>query len=244
MAGTDNIRKPAADGACDGNGPPAARGAFAAIRRFLGEEEGGRGQALVEFSLAFPLQLLLTFGILQLLLLYISALVTDYAAFRAARAAVVQPRMEWAEASAHQAARIVLSPLAHTGPSASETLRIPGWGALEGSDRADERVRVRLAFDPDDVDLTATVEWNQELVFPVVDRLLAFLYSLRGEAPGAAFGESYAVYADFDDAPSPVDSPDAPRLRRIGDRYFYVVVQDCTLYARQGTSPARHIHGL
>jgi Flp pilus assembly protein TadG len=50
---------------------------------------GGEGQAMIEFALAFPLQLFLTFGIMQLILIYVSTLLVNFAAYRACRAAVV-----------------------------------------------------------------------------------------------------------------------------------------------------------
>lgn len=46
------------------------------------------GAAMVEFALAFPLQLLFTLGIMQLALLYIGHQVTTYSAFVAARTAL------------------------------------------------------------------------------------------------------------------------------------------------------------
>ncbi len=53
----------------------------------LGDDEDG--QALTEFILIFPLQLFITLCIMQLSLLYTAKLVVNYAAFNAARAAVV-----------------------------------------------------------------------------------------------------------------------------------------------------------
>jgi len=55
--------------------------------RDLGDDEDG--QALTEFILIFPLQLFITLCIMQLSLLYSAKLVVNYAAFNAARAAVV-----------------------------------------------------------------------------------------------------------------------------------------------------------
>ncbi len=53
----------------------------------LGDDEGG--QALTEFILIFPLQLFITLCIMQLSLIYTARLVVNYAAFNAARAAIV-----------------------------------------------------------------------------------------------------------------------------------------------------------
>ncbi len=53
----------------------------------LGDDEDG--QALTEFILIFPLQLFITLCIMQLSLLYTAKLVVNYAAFNAARAAIV-----------------------------------------------------------------------------------------------------------------------------------------------------------
>ncbi|BBB32321.1 hypothetical protein TTHT_0753 [Thermotomaculum hydrothermale] len=53
----------------------------------LGDDEDG--QALTEFILIFPLQLFITLCIMQLSLIYTARLVVNYAAFNAARAAIV-----------------------------------------------------------------------------------------------------------------------------------------------------------
>ncbi len=53
----------------------------------LGDDEDG--QALTEFILIFPLQLFITLCIMQLSLIYTAKLVVNYAAFNAARAAIV-----------------------------------------------------------------------------------------------------------------------------------------------------------
>jgi len=73
---------------------PAAAGGGAA-RRPAGRarRRGARGQALTEFILVFPLFLLLLLGVVQLSLVSFAQQTVHFAAFSAARAAIVRPCM-------------------------------------------------------------------------------------------------------------------------------------------------------
>jgi len=48
------------------------------------------GQTLVEFAIAFPIQILITLGIMQLAMIFVAKQVVNYAAFIAARAELVK----------------------------------------------------------------------------------------------------------------------------------------------------------
>ncbi len=177
---------------------------FASLMRdFLADEgEGGRGVAMVEFALAFPLQLFITFGLMQLIFLFVAELVSNFAAVRAARTLIVNieddPLME---ARARETAAMVLAPLAGRslgadGPAAV----VPGWGELRGADIAYSKVYVEVERDVLEGREGGTglirvkLIWYQELMFPFVDRLLALLYnaderdSLFGDAEVTVFG--------------------------------------------------------
>lgn len=163
---------------------------FDKFKSFLRDDDSG--QALVEFALIFPLQLIFTFGLMQLMFLMISSLVVNYAAFRVARTAAVYgcDHAAGEELAFHNsdrqaanatpingapcltAARIILSPLAWTNTTTKGRLDVPGWGGMRGTDAAVMTVAARRdnAGNRVRVDLT----FYQELIFPFVDSL--FMY--------------------------------------------------------------------
>ncbi len=219
------------------------------------KDAGGRGQAMVEFAIAFPLQLFITFGIMQLILLYVSALMVNYAAFRACRAAVVtnwdvngDGEVDAADmiANARVAAQIVLAPLA--GRSLEDADRgpvvtIPGWGnELKNSDLSYAKALVHEVDAENPYDITIVVEFDQELYFPLVDRLFAlFLKSADAPSSQKVFGdedEGFSGTTYSDRTPVYGDS-ERGRIRKVGGAYHYVIVRECTMYAGKGFNPRR-----
>ena len=112
------------------------------------------GSAAVEFAIAFPLQLFISFGLMQLALVAVATLMVNYASFVAARAALVGE-------DPARAALVALSPLGGTvnpaeaghpnvapGNPFEAGLRVPGWGVLRGSAQALHKVHVRVNDDP------------------------------------------------------------------------------------------------
>lgn len=111
------------------------------------------GQTLVEFAIAFPIQLFVTMGIIQLSMIFMAKQVVNYAAFAAARAELVKQE----DTDAGMAAAIVCTAIA--GPTTKADNRVtreeypliqlPGWGLLmppppaarRVSDPGDELVR-------------------------------------------------------------------------------------------------------
>ena len=94
-----------------------------------GRSEHGRtgGQVIVEYAIVFPVILLVTFLIIQLAQLFVAKQVVSYAAFCAARAAIVGEDYD-------AAAVLVCSPIAGpTGVGAGTTFTLPGWGPVRGS---------------------------------------------------------------------------------------------------------------
>ena len=95
-----------------------------------------RAQALVEYALIFPLQLMMTLAIIQLAHSFVAKQVLDYAAFCGARAAVVGLSYE----DSLRAAAVPISRIA--GPSGviePDDIVIPGWGLLRRSGAAIEK---------------------------------------------------------------------------------------------------------
>jgi hypothetical protein len=131
-----------------------------------------KGQALVEFALMFPLQLLVTFIILQLAFLHVAGQVVHYAAFAAARAELVGE-------SAENAAEAICTPVAGIRDLGAGTVPVhyPGWGDLDRSEISRERTSVEvvtpLSADQEFVEVTVTC--NVELIFPVASRIVSWI---------------------------------------------------------------------
>ena len=95
-----------------------------------------RGQAVVEYAIVFPVQLMLTLAIIQLAHIFVAKQVLEYAAFCGARAALV-------DADYERAAYIPISAIAGTsGVSSSDDITLPGWGTLRKSGAAEQKTEV------------------------------------------------------------------------------------------------------
>ena len=149
------------------------------------------GQAMTEFAVAFPIQLLMTLGIIQLSLIIVGAIVVNYAAEAAARAVLVGE-------DPHRAASLICSSIAGSTSAggADEPLRVPGWGQMPRSQQALAKTRVDV-FTPlyfggapsgldevqplrgDNNTIEVTVEHDFELIIPVVDTMGAFVFGGR-----------------------------------------------------------------
>ena len=130
------------------------------------------GQAVVEFAMIFPVQLLVTLIILQLAFLYVASQVVSYAAFAAARAELVGE-------SAEDAADAICTPVAGIRDLSAmgPPIQYPGWGNLDRSDISRERTSVEiltpLSADAQFVEVTVTC--NVELIFPVANRIVSWI---------------------------------------------------------------------
>ena len=111
------------------------------------------GQTLVEFAIAFPIQLFITLGIMQLAMIFVAKQVVNYSAFVAARAEVVREELRdylvevegmteadadnQIDAAAGTAAAMVCGGIAGNGDETGrvtdtefEPIELPGWGFL------------------------------------------------------------------------------------------------------------------
>ncbi len=140
------------------------------------------GQAIVEFAIAFPIQLLIMLSIMQLALIYVGNQVVTYSAYQAARSAAVAGSYADAEERAHRAAALICSPI--TGPTIRGSnvghgdirhaaIELPGWGELPGSgvsSRLKTHVSALNFLPPNEIE--ATVTHYYELTLPVVGFLI------------------------------------------------------------------------
>ena len=157
------------------------------MRKLLGQLASRRGQALSEFAVAFPLQLLITLGIIQLSLIIVGAIVVDYAAEAAARAVLVGE-------DPHQAAALVCSQIAGSTSRGAigQGISVPGWGVLPRSAQSLQKTHVNVTrplyvggsgpldetqpLHADTATIEAYVHHDFELIIPVVDLLGSFVF--------------------------------------------------------------------
>jgi hypothetical protein len=207
-------------------------------REFWRDDEGS-GQALSEFAIAFPLQLFITFGLMQMILISIANLCVNYASYRACRAAIVGE-------DKHLAAAIVLAPLAGKSIDAEDLekygmITVPGWGPLRGSDVAQAKTLVEEVTTKEDKDLTVVVEFDYELIFPVVDTLYAaFFRSDEAEETETAFGQldesaEAQPYLQRMLNYNHVSKDYARgRIRKVGGANHLTIARECTMYRQYG----------
>lgn len=123
-----------------------------------------KGQAVVEYAIVFPIQLLFTLAIIQLAHVFVAKHLVSYAAFAGARAALVNE-------SAEDAAALVMSAVA--GPAGGEfedKITVPGWGDLprSGAARLKTEVEIIDRIDDDGIPVvTCNVEHLYQLTIPV-----------------------------------------------------------------------------
>ncbi len=159
-----------------------------------GDQEG---QAVVEFAVVFPFQILITLLILQIAFLYVAGHVVNYAAFAAARAELVGE-------SAEEAAEAICTPIAGITDLGTgvEPIHYPGWGDLDRSDISRERTSVNILtpLSADQRFVEVDVNCDVELIFPVANRIVSWIplmpdesYGEVGEIPHVAVTASHRL---------------------------------------------------
>ncbi len=177
------------------------------LRRLAGETESG--QAMVEFVLVFPMQLLLTLAIIQFAFLLHAHLVVYQAAFLGARAAAVsdlmEPRISAEEAAKRVVARTVAvltasgdGPLGD-GISPPHALDWPArggrWGFEPERQRQAYALLRRVTVTPTDVSsnpdgyVSCDVEFDYLLSVPVANSMIR----LFSPAPGPGQYKTFRV---------------------------------------------------
>lgn len=154
-----------------------------------------RGSVLAETALALPLLLFLIFAVVQFALVWTARQTVAYAAYCAARAALVFPcsSENEKEDAARDAAEIALSwmSLADAGSIAGRT-SIPGWGDIPGSGTVRARSDVKIVSDPygggwlngeDSPAVAAIVRFKFPLMIPGMGVAKAIANFAAGTAP-------------------------------------------------------------
>jgi len=179
------------------------------------------GQAMLEFVLVFPVQLLITLGIIQFALMKTGQITVNHAAFAAARAVLVADSAGrsggGAQADAEDAARIVMSAVAGTTRSRAggRSYDIPGWGKLHRSYAASEKTRVQIFSQEGDV--AVEVSHDFELSVPVINDFFAFPW------------EGFLGYPASGTSPYPDWAARKALARRYGGQPHLVFKETCTL---------------
>ena len=123
-----------------------------------------RGQAVVEYAIVFPIQLMLTLAIIQVAHVFVAKHVVSYAAYCGARAELVGE-------SAEDAAALALSAVAGPSGADGETkISVPGWGELPRSGAARLKTEVYVEDTTDDEGVAVVVcnvDHLYELTIPV-----------------------------------------------------------------------------
>lgn len=104
------------------------------------------GQAVVEYAIVFPVQLLLTLTIIQLAHLFIARQVLEYGAFCAARAVLVGVDPVEAQRAAIIPISAIAGPTGATTSDSSAAIVIPGWTGPTMSDAVYRKLRDDLEW--------------------------------------------------------------------------------------------------
>lgn len=163
-----------------------------------------RGTVLMECLLALPLLVTLIFSIVQFSLIWYAQLMTHYAAYNAARAALVYHPAEYRDDEGTsgnpggfletkgvcwEAACRTLAAVSSSPEGGSSAFGIPGWWSAEpipSSSHIENQVRIDPA---ESLELTnapavkVTVAFDCPLVVPVIGRMLAYFDRIEEVAP-------------------------------------------------------------
>lgn len=129
----------------------------------------------MEFVLAFPLVLTLLLGCMQIAHLWLARQVVQYAAFCAARAALVS-RMESEEykEAGRQAAEQACAWIVVGQAAGEPEKRIPGWGTIPGTGAIGRKTKVTVEK-LGSWNVKATVQFDFALVMPIAGPIIGWL---------------------------------------------------------------------
>ncbi len=153
-----------------------------------------KGTALMEFVLIMPIFCFTIFCIIQLSLVCMAKQLTHYAAYSAARAAIVYNPAEYSDGGkfysnkgvVHRAACTALSWLGQM-PGGPNRLNVPGWGEVPGSGYISQQVFIdpnRSEIFTDVPAVKVTVVFRYPLHIPFAGSIIGY-FNAGGKADGA-----------------------------------------------------------
>ena len=174
-----------------------------------------RGSVMMETVLILPWFLLVVFGVVQFSFLWVARLMTDYAAFCAARAALVynpaDAACDKATNVSYRAARQVLAWMSFSQPYTrdGDAPTVPGWGTIPLSDAIDDQLTVTVedcgggkGF------VTATVRFEFPLFVPVVSTLVPKMGKRKGSGlPSVPISSSCTLPRPWETKTWPLRTP-------------------------------------
>ena len=131
------------------------------------------GVVTLEFVLAFPLILTLIMACMQFAHIWMGKQVVHYAAFCAARAALVCERSEW-QGAGQQAAEQVCAWVVNGMTEGETDKTIPGWGEIPGSGGVGRKTRVTVDL-VGEWNVKAVVEHDFALIIPIAGPMIGWL---------------------------------------------------------------------
>ena len=191
------------------------------------------GTVTMEFVLVMPILVFLIFGIIQLSLVCLARQLTHYAAYSAARTAIVHHPDDFSDNGkfhadrgvVHEAACMVLAWLGQL-PGGPDRLRIPGWGEIPGSGYIRQQVSIdasRSALLTDVRGVKVTVQFRYPLLIPFAGQLIAYF---------AGGGSSDWTFAGL----VPSDMASVIGGRKIGGVPYILLYDSCVLTCPWDTS--------
>lgn len=193
------------------------------------------GQSMVEFLIAFPLVLITVLGIVQVSLLAQTKLFVEYAAFNAARVAIVQPDNP---EDITEAARLSMTPVSPRIDAMAGMAIIPDavrtFAGIAGDAAAlllryayaRQLTDAKIVTNPAqaDDDITVHVDYLALLTIPVVNKIIG--------TRGSGLLQTLAGYTGADDGW--INTVSAI----IGTDYFYPVSSETTLTIEEFSAPS------
>ena len=150
------------------------------------------GSVLMEAILCLPVLLLLSLGVAQFAHIWLCRTMVHYAAFSAARAALVASNGTETEQAFH-AAKAVCAPIAYFDPAGNGDLTLPGIGEVSGSGavgKTDNGILEVTAQVNNSFHVHVDVKMKVPLLVPVAGPVIGQVMSLWGEKSGAYKPES------------------------------------------------------
>jgi hypothetical protein len=144
-------------------------------------KKGASGTVLMEFIMAFPIVLTLMLAVVQFAHICIARQVVHYAAYSAARTAMVTTEAEAPAAATNAAARICSAiTLSESVDEYNNRIGAAG-GDPAAFIAARRKTRATVTMAPDQWNIKATVYHNFGLVVPIVGQMLGWGLTLWGD---------------------------------------------------------------